>query len=129
MAGLVATGSGSRPGIGEDEDGFLTERLGGLAGEGIARVDDLQHVDGLGPQASGAVAQDAAHLVAGQPAAHGNVFGIVEVRVFEGAQVDVEPFLLVGLAGPLAGEVEIGEDFLPAYRQPQGVSRTTPVTT
>src|SRR5437588_714492 len=44
--------------------------------------------------------------------APGDVFGAVELRVMDGAQQDVEPLLLVGLARPLAGEVEVVVDLL-----------------
>ncbi len=99
---------------GEDDDRLAVEagRAVDREAERIARLVQLDEVDRLGPEVAVPVAEDGAHLGAGEGAALGDVVGPVEHGVANGAQEDVEPFLLVGFADALGGEVEVVEDLL-----------------
>lgn len=97
-----------RPGKDDDRLGLV------IVGEGerVAGVGDFQQVDRLGPQVAGTPTQDAADLAPGQCAAAGNIRGVVEKGIANGAQEDIDPFGLVGFAQTVVGEVEVVEDLL-----------------
>src|SRR5262249_39508406 len=94
----------------EDDDRFAVVIVG-REGEGVACVFGFEQIDRLGPQIAAAVAQHR-DFGAGQGAALSDVGAIVEARIMKGSQVNVEPFLVVGFADALGGEVEVVEDFL-----------------
>src|SRR4051794_18132663 len=89
----------------------LACRLGVVKREPVLNVFDFNQIERLRPEIA-VPHPEPAHLGPGQVAPPSYIAGIVQERIANGAQKNVEPFLVIRLADTLFGEVEIGEDLL-----------------